>query len=253
MMQQGGQMIILRMQAFVLWRITTSLRCFDTLHNVSRLSTGSCTVCNTRNQLRSTHVAAWALMLGVLVRLQVEVLTPEDHMGDVIGDLNSRRGLINKFEDKPGGMKVVQVSTKPPGVPASALPYAVPSAALNVHVQLRSFDTFIQWQRVVMHEFSLDTKWVMHLQLLSNNHHICAVYAKTWLLTRFQLSCHKLVAYKPTLLCTQGYVPLAEMFSYVSTLRGMTKGRAQYSMQLERYEVVPPNIQTEIVSKAKVA
>jgi hypothetical protein len=31
-------------------------------------------------------------------------------MGDVIGDLNSRRGLINKFEDKPGGMKVVQVS-----------------------------------------------------------------------------------------------------------------------------------------------
>lgn len=33
---------------------------------------------------------------------QVEVLTPEDHMGDVIGDLNSRRGLINKFDDKPG-------------------------------------------------------------------------------------------------------------------------------------------------------
>lgn len=41
--------------------------------------------------------------------VQVEVITPEDHMGDVIGDLNSRRGLINKFEDKPGGMKVVQV------------------------------------------------------------------------------------------------------------------------------------------------
>ena len=33
---------------------------------------------------------------------------------------------------------------------------------------------------------------------------------------------------------------------YVSQLRGMTKGRAQYSMKLERYEVVPPNIQTEI-------
>jgi elongation factor G len=39
----------------------------------------------------------------------------------------------------------------------------------------------------------------------------------------------------------------------VSTLRGMTKGRAQYSMTLERYEVVPPNIQTEIVSKVKAA
>lgn len=41
--------------------------------------------------------------------LQVEVITPEDHMGDVIGDLNSRRGMVNKFEDKPGGMKLVQV------------------------------------------------------------------------------------------------------------------------------------------------
>ena len=88
--------------------------------------------------------------------MKVEVITPEDHMGDVIGDLNSRRGMVNKFEDKPGGMKLVQA-----------------------------------------------------------------------------------------------FVPLAEMFNYVSTLRGMTKGRAQYSMQLERYEVVPPNVQTEIIAKAK--
>jgi len=43
---------------------------------------------------------------------QVEVITPEDHMGDVIGDLNSRRGLINKFEDKPGKMKLVSVSVR---------------------------------------------------------------------------------------------------------------------------------------------
>lgn len=27
-------------------------------------------------------------------------------MGDVIGDLNSRRGLVQEFTDKPGGMKV---------------------------------------------------------------------------------------------------------------------------------------------------
>lgn len=86
--------------------------------------------------------------------IQVEVITPEDHMGDVIGDLNSRRGVIDKLDDKPGGMKLVA-----------------------------------------------------------------------------------------------SFVPLAEMFQYVSQLRGMTKGRAQYSMKLERYEVVPPNIQTEIVSK----
>lgn len=86
----------------------------------------------------------------------MEVITPEDHMGDVIGDLNSRRGIINKFEDKPGGMKLVSA-----------------------------------------------------------------------------------------------WVPLSEMFQYVSVLRGMTKGRAQYTMQLERYEVVPPNIQQEIVAKSK--
>lgn len=54
-------------------------------------------------------------------------------MGDVIGDLNSRRGMVNNFDDKPGGMKLVKA-----------------------------------------------------------------------------------------------YVPLAEMFNYVSTLRGMTKGRANY-------------------------
>ncbi len=42
-------------------------------------------------------------------------------------------------------------------------------------------------------------------------------------------------------------VPLSEMFQYVSTLRGMTKGRAQYSMQLEKYDVVPNSIQDKIV------
>ena len=35
------------------------------------------------------------------------MITPEDHMGDVIGDLNSRRGVIDKLDDKPGGMKLV--------------------------------------------------------------------------------------------------------------------------------------------------
>ena len=38
--------------------------------------------------------------------MKVEVITPEDHMGDVIGDLNARRGQIETFGDKPGGMKV---------------------------------------------------------------------------------------------------------------------------------------------------
>jgi elongation factor G len=82
--------------------------------------------------------------------MKVEVITPEDFMGDVIGDLNSRRGMVGELGDRPG-MKVVTAS-----------------------------------------------------------------------------------------------VPLAEMFQYVSKLRGMTKGRANYSMVLDRYEPVPQHIASEI-------
>ena len=35
--------------------------------------------------------------------MQVEVSTPEEYMGDVIGDLNSRRGLVQGMEDEPTG------------------------------------------------------------------------------------------------------------------------------------------------------
>merc|ERR1712115_423939 len=41
-------------------------------------------------------------------------------------------------------------------------------------------------------------------------------------------------------------VPLANMFQYVSTLRSMTKGRANYSMKLSSYELVPPNVELEL-------
>ncbi|KAK1376410.1 Elongation factor G, chloroplastic [Heracleum sosnowskyi] len=86
--------------------------------------------------------------------MKVEVVTPEEHLGDVIGDLNSRRGQINSFGDKPGGLKVVD-----------------------------------------------------------------------------------------------SLVPLAEMFQYVSTLRGMTKGRASYTMQLAKFDVVPQHIQNQLSTK----
>ena len=39
--------------------------------------------------------------------MAVEVVTPEDNMGDVIGDLNSRRGLIQAMEER-GGNRVVR-------------------------------------------------------------------------------------------------------------------------------------------------
>jgi elongation factor G len=90
--------------------------------------------------------------------MHVEVVTPEDHMGDVIGDLNSRRGIVQEFTDKPGGMKLVKAD-----------------------------------------------------------------------------------------------VPLSEMFNYVSTLRGMSKGRAQYSMKLDRYDIVPSHVQEKVIADSKVA
>lgn len=39
--------------------------------------------------------------------MAVEVTIPEQYMGDVVGDLNSRRGLIEEMNDRAGGLKVV--------------------------------------------------------------------------------------------------------------------------------------------------
>jgi elongation factor G len=40
--------------------------------------------------------------------MQVEVTTPEDWMGDVVGDLNRRRGIIEGMEDGVAGIKIVR-------------------------------------------------------------------------------------------------------------------------------------------------
>ena len=47
-------------------------------------------------------------------------------------------------------------------------------------------------------------------------------------------------------LAVQAFVPLSEMFGYATDLRSSTQGRAQYTMQFERYEEVPSNIAEEI-------
>jgi len=85
--------------------------------------------------------------------MKVEVTTPEESMGDVIGDINSRRGMVLELAER-GNMKVVRAK-----------------------------------------------------------------------------------------------VPLANMFQYVSALRSQTKGRASYSMTLDSYELVPPNVEKELLSK----
>ena len=86
--------------------------------------------------------------------MKVEVVTPEDYMGDVIGDLNSRRGQVSGM-DQRGNARVVTAM-----------------------------------------------------------------------------------------------VPLANMFGYVNTLRSMSQGRAQYSMQFDHYEAVPDAIAQDVQKKS---
>jgi len=89
--------------------------------------------------------------------MQVDVTTPEEYMGDVLGDINSRRGQVGDLGER-GNVKTI-----------SAL------------------------------------------------------------------------------------VPLANMFQYVSTLRSMSKGRANYSMKLANYDFVPPNVEAELKAGFKAA
>ena len=44
-------------------------------------------------------------------------------------------------------------------------------------------------------------------------------------------------------------VPLANMFGYINTLRSMSSGRAQFTMQFSHYDPVPSNISEEIQAK----
>jgi elongation factor G len=45
------------------------------------------------------------------------------------------------------------------------------------------------------------------------------------------------------------FVPLANMFGYINTLRSMSSGRANFTMQFDHYEPVPQNISDEIQAK----
>ena len=46
-------------------------------------------------------------------------------------------------------------------------------------------------------------------------------------------------------------VPLAAVSNYSTQLRSMTGGEGSYTMEFSHFEPVPPNVQQEIVSKAK--
>jgi len=57
-----------------------------------------------RQGFREAGKKAGPIILEPIMR--VEVITPEDYMGDIIGDLNSRRGMIEQMDTNPDGSVV---------------------------------------------------------------------------------------------------------------------------------------------------
>lgn len=51
----------------------------------------------------------------------------------------------------------------------------------------------------------------------------------------------------------QGKAPLAEMTRYAAQLGSITQGTGSYTMEFSHYDIVPGNVQQQIVSKAKMA
>jgi elongation factor G len=47
-------------------------------------------------------------------------------------------------------------------------------------------------------------------------------------------------------------VPQREVTTYARTLSSMTGGQGSYTMEFSRYDVMPPNVQQEIMAKAKM-
>ena len=46
--------------------------------------------------------------------------------------------------------------------------------------------------------------------------------------------------------------PLGEVMTYARTLSSMTGGQGSYTMEFAHYDVVPPNVQQQIIAKAKI-
>jgi len=49
----------------------------------------------------------------------------------------------------------------------------------------------------------------------------------------------------------RAHVPLAETFGYATQLRSLSQGRANYSMEFERYEVLPQALTEQIALRVR--
>jgi elongation factor G len=47
----------------------------------------------------------------------------------------------------------------------------------------------------------------------------------------------------------EAHVPLKEMFGYIGSLRALSSGRAQFSMQFDHYAVAPASVEAEVIKK----
>ena len=59
-----------------------------------------------RNAFKNACPKAGPVLMEPIMK--VEVVTPEENMGDVIGDLNKRRGMVQGMEDARSGAKIVK-------------------------------------------------------------------------------------------------------------------------------------------------
>jgi elongation factor G len=51
--------------------------------------------------------------------------------------------------------------------------------------------------------------------------------------------------------CVRASVPLSEVAGYSSQLKSVTGGQGTFVMELSHYDVVPPNVQAQIVAAHK--
>ena len=90
-------------------RVSTMSGCFSIAHSVSALasliSTPAFRMAAATAFKEGMRKASPTLLEPMMA---VEVETPEDYMGNVMGDLSSRRGIVQGMEDQVGGIKLIK-------------------------------------------------------------------------------------------------------------------------------------------------